>query len=220
MKGNPPLNCYDRMYFSPKRNLLTKAQAKVVLLVAALILAGLILSLARCNFGSVAFWGVCAIATLHFLCTLCYFYATWCWTYRQTHMMLSPEGGGNWSTHMGTLVSLCPRFYARVMCADPEFMNEGRITIAKAAQAQGFKGTIMLKGHLYGKDENRQEKARILSERLPGWTISHSSLDQTLGGFYAWVLTRHRNAYLKRIKAKPKAPFSKDRRLGMIELKR
>ncbi|MQA36816.1 hypothetical protein [Rugamonas aquatica] len=212
-------NLYDRMYFSPWRNKLTKTEGKFFFGVLGVIFLLLILSLSLLDFEGMMLWVMCLLCGMVCVFTVLYFYTMWCWTYRKTNMMLSPEGRGEWSTHMGLGVTLFPCFYARVMCSDTEFMDKGRVAIAKAAQAIDFRDTIILKGHLHGLEKNREIKAELLAKALPDWEVTHKSTNETLGDCYARVLTWHRNFYLKRDKQPSKKPLSANRSIGVIELK-
>lgn len=212
-------NWYDKIYFSQLRNCLTKTQAKILLVALSVIFFVSLISLLSFPPGSIAFAILCLLSAAVFIFTVLYFFVMWCWTYKKTNMMLSPEGGGKWSTHMGLRATLFPSFYARLMVADDSFMDKGRIAIAKAAQAINFPGTIVLKGHLHGVEKIRENKVEFLRKELCGWEISHQSTNEILGSFYACVLTRHRNCYLKRAKLPIKLPLSPNRSIGIIELK-
>jgi len=219
MRKKETRDWYDRLYFSSARNRLTKKEAKLLFFIGCAILVCIVALLNLYDLSRTVLIYISTIAGLQTLLMLLYFPVMWCWTYRCTNMMLSPEGNGRWSMHMGTGVSLCPQYYARVMCDNPNFMDEGRLVIARAAEAIGFDGTIILEGHLHGEQSIRQARAQRMKAELPGWTVTDASTTKTLGQRYARSLSRHRDAYLYASWRHRKAPFSKDRVLGVIELK-
>lgn len=207
-----------RFYFSRYRNIGTGRHmvfaAIMLLLVMRAVIGGLL-----DPYPKVIEWlaqpsGIALVAAVVAI-PIVYFGMRYLWGYKDTNMILRADGASRWSIHTGVLVSFIPQCFA---VAPDNFIDGGAAKILKGCIAIGLRGSVKLESHLLGNSKRRRARAADLASNLPGCVVRNMGVTGELGPFYAWTLTRLRNARRQHKELPPRPPFRRDAPVGAIEI--
>ncbi len=197
-----PICLYDRIYFSPIRNLGTHKQLLTVaggLYILSYVMLGF------ADYFSMRQYHSLDRATYIIISLLClYMLYRYFLPYRRTGMVLIGDGRAIWSIHMAPHLGYLPWFYARTKNG---FMERGAAAIVQAAAAARPGAIILLESHRLGDEKWRgqgmSELAAVCPSPLRMW---EGQSKKSLTKADAWLLDKlkgFRKRHLRKEHGKP-----------------